>query len=151
MQSFQTTFDAHSNGGDAAGIHFAPYLATNLIRAFIIHSNAGDLQKSESIFSSLPGFCLIGWQMNRNVAVKDIIQLRPELIVVYSACISNLDFALIRAIKEEVPATNFVFISSEPKVDDLKKLFLAGANGYCRTTDETRILSLAFIPGWHMD
>ncbi len=142
MQSFKTSYNSPADGGDNSIIQFAPYQAANLTRAFVIHNDVGDLTRTERIISSLPGFCLIGWQMNRNVALKDIIQLRPELIIVYSPCISSLDFALARALKEEVPSSNLIFLSNESK-SDLKPLMLAGSSGFCLTSENSAILSLA--------
>ena|GEM_PF-4822146 len=143
MQSFKATFKSRSNN-DAQAINFAPYLATELTRVYFIHSEPDDLKRIESTLSALPGFCLIGWQMNRNVALKDIIQVRPELIVVYSSCISNLDFALARAIKEEIPTTNLIFVAGESDSKQLQGLMRAGASGYCSASVASHILGLAF-------
>lgn len=144
MQSFKTTFDAHSDSANIAPKSFAPYLATELTRVYIIHNEPDDLGKVERTLNTLSGFCSIGWQTNRNVALKDIIQLRPELIVVYSNCISRLDFALAKAIKEEIPTTNLIFISNELNGSQLKKLLYAGANGFCLGSVSGKSLGLAF-------
>lgn len=135
MQSFKTTY--------SSPIHFAPYSASSLTRVYVIHNQTHELHKCANSLDALPGFCLIGWQTNRNVAIKDIIQLRPELIVVYSATVSGLDFALARAIKEEVPATSLIFISSEPLAEQLKILLQSGASGFCLRSTTKEVLNLA--------
>lgn len=143
MQSFKATFKSRSTSENAQAMDFAPYLATELTRVYFIHNEPNDLKQIEDTLISLPGFCLIGWQMNRNIALKDIIQLRPELIVVYSSSISSLDFALARAIKEEIPTTRLIFVAGESNSSHLKSLMRAGANGFC-SNSASHILGLAF-------
>lgn len=141
MQSFKTS--AHRSA-DTSAIQFAPYRASNLMRAYVIYGEASELKKTERNFSSLPGFCLVGWQADRSVALNDIIQIRPELTIVYSRSISSLDFALARQLKEEVPSTNIIFISSESTPEQLKELLASGAGGFCLSSTNPQTLNLAF-------
>jgi two-component system, NarL family, nitrate/nitrite response regulator NarL len=143
VQSFKATFDAHSDGANIASKSFAPYLATELTRVYVIHNEQSELAKVVRTLSTLAGFWSVGWQTNRNIALKDIIQIRPELIVVYSSCISSLDYALARAIKEEIPTTKLMFVSSELSRDQLKKLLFSGANGFCLASTIDKSLGLA--------
>ncbi|MBX9878935.1 MAG: response regulator transcription factor [Candidatus Obscuribacterales bacterium] len=141
MQSFKAS--AHSSA-DTSPIQFAPYRASNLTRAYVIYGEASELNKTERNFSTLPGFCLIGWHTDRVVALNDIVQMRPELTIVYSPSISSVDYLFAKTLKEEVPTTNIIFISSEPIPEQLRNLLRSGASGFCLNSTNPQTLNLAF-------
>lgn len=142
MQSFTPSPKSAVKSSSDESTIFAPYVVGSLTRAYVIYSDAKELPKTERAVGQLPGFCLVGWQINRNVALQDIIQLRPELIIVYSQYLSSLDLALVQTLKEQVPESNLLFISATSS-DNLKNLLQTGANGFCSSSANIETLSLA--------
>lgn len=111
------------------------------IRVAIVEDDAGLRSVLDRLFRSAPDFDVIAMFPDAEAALKDLVALRPDVVVVDVGLPGMTGIECVRLLKSQLPSARAVMLTVYDDSDTLFQALMAGADGYLvKRTAGRRIL-----------
>ena len=126
-------------GGAPRGRHTAP------MQVFLVEDSALIRERLVALLESVPGARVCGQADNAEAAVREILAVRPDVVVLDLALAKGTGFDVLRAVCPQAPAIDFYLLSNHSSAPYRALAGRLGARGFFDKTDEFGLLRDAIM------